>query len=166
VGEGRHRVQLRFRKDFRGSEARSIFNQLIDGILLDDIKYVPVDNFDNFTSQYGAGFDPNPDADADGDGYSNHHEYAFGGSLIVADIPKYLPKLVTSGDRSYIEYGIDSSRTDLRYVPQQSSDLNNWVDAELATLNRSEGDVEIYRIPVISGAGRGNLFYRVLARTK
>ncbi|MEJ6717469.1 MAG: S8 family serine peptidase [Akkermansiaceae bacterium] len=166
VGDGRHRVQLRFRKDFRGSEARSIFNQLIDGILLDDIKYVPVDNFDNFTSQYGAGFDPNPDADADGDGYSNHHEYAFGGSLIVADIPKYLPKLVTSGDRSYIEYGIDSSRTDLRYVPQQSSDLNNWVDAELATLNRSEGDVEIYRIPVISGAGRGNLFYRVLARTK
>ena len=125
-----------------------------------------MNDFSAFTSGYGNGVDYAPGADADGDGYSNHHEYAFGGSLIVADIPKYLPKVVTSGDRSYIEYGVDTSRADLTYVPQQSSDLTNWVPVELATLNRSEGDVEIYRVPVISGPGRGNLFYRVLARTK
>lgn len=166
IGEGRHRFQIRFRKDFRGSDARSIAGDVIDAILIDDIKYVPESSFETFTSQYGAGFDPNPDADGDGDGYSNHHEYAFGGNVLVSDVPKYLPKLVSANGRDYIEFGIDTSRVDLNYIPQQSTDLKNWVAADLSTLDRTEGDVEIYRIPVISGPGRGNLFYRVVARAK
>jgi hypothetical protein len=107
-----------------------------------------------------------PAADYDQDGYSNHQEYAFGGNMIMADVPRHLPRLVELGDDSYIEFGIDTSREDLAYTPQQSSDLENWVDAQLVTLDRSEGDVEIYRIPVASGPGRRNLFYRVVAKAK
>jgi len=167
VLEGRHRLQVRFRKDFRGSDARVLGPDLIDGVLLDDLRFIPTNNnFNAFVSQYGPGFDPSPDADADGDGYTNHDEYAFGGNVLVADIPKYLPQLVSDGDNSYVEFGIDSDRTDLTYVPQQSSDLDTWQDADLASLERIEGDYEVYRIPVSNAQGRRQLFYRVVARSK
>lgn len=166
IAEGRHRVQLRFRKDFSGSDARTIGGQLIDGVLLDDIKFVTETNYLGFSNGFGTDFDPSPIADGDGDGYSNHEEYAFGGDVLVSDIPKYLPKVVTTTSSDFIEYGVDTSRTDLEYLPQQSSDLTGWVDAELSTLDRVEGDVEIYRIPVLRGPGRGHLFYRVVARAK
>jgi subtilisin family serine protease len=165
IQAGRHWVEIRYRKDFRGSDARVLNGELIDGFLLDEIKYVPDNNFNAFAAQYGLG-NTNPEGDADQDGFSNHHEYAFGGNLLVADVPRYLPRLVEQGNTSFIEYGIDTSRVDLDYLPQQSSDLINWVDAELAILNRIEGDVEVYRIPVASGPGRRELFYRVVARAK
>lgn len=167
VPEGRHRLQMRYRKDFRGSEARVFAGTFIDGILLDDIVYRPTGNDMNaFISQYGSGFDPNPDSDSDGDGYTIRDEYAFGGNPLVADIPKYLPRLVDENGNSFIEFGVDPNRSDLTYEPQQSADLLDWQDAELATLNRTEGDYEIYRIPVTSAQGRRQLFYRVVARNK
>jgi subtilisin family serine protease/subtilisin-like proprotein convertase family protein len=168
IPPGRHRVQIRFRKDFSGSDAaiRTSTGLPFDGALLDDIKFVPDNNFDNFVSQYGTGFDPSPEADADGDGYSNHQEYAFGGNVLVADIPSYLPQLVVDGALSYIEYGIDPNRPDLNYAAQQSTDLENWQAVELASLHRVEGNYEIYRIPVIAAQGRRHLYYRVVASAK
>jgi len=168
IPPGRHRVQLRFRKDFTGADAqvRASTGLAFDGALIDDIRFIPDNNFDAFVSQYGAGFDPDPEADADGDGYSNHQEYAFGGDVLVADIPSYLPQLVVDGELSYIEYGIDPSRPDLNYTAQQSTDLENWQAVELSSLHRLEGDYEIYRIPVIAAQGRRHLYYRVLASAK
>ena len=168
IPPGRHRVQLRFRKDFTGSDAaiRASTGLPFDGALIDDIKFTPDSNFAAFVSQYGAGFDPNPEADADGDGYSNHQEYAFGGDVLVADIPSYLPQLVVDGELSYIEYGIDPSRPDLNYTAQQSTDLENWQPVELSNLHRLEGDYEVYRVPVIAAQGRRHLYYRVLASAK
>ncbi|MDA7647549.1 S8 family serine peptidase, partial [Akkermansiaceae bacterium] len=168
IPPGRHRVQLRFRKDFTGADAaiRASTGLPFDGALIDDIKFTPDSNFAAFVSQYGAGFDPNPEADADGDGYSNHQEYAFGGDVLVADIPSYLPQLVVDGELSYIEYGIDPSRPDLNYTAQQSTDLENWQPVELSNLHRLEGDYEVYRVPVIAAQGRRHLYYRVLASAK
>ena len=168
IPPGRHRVQLRFRKDFTGADAqvRASTGLPFDGALIDDIRFIPDNNFETFVSQYGAGFDPDPEADADGDGYSNHQEYAFGGDVLVADIPSYLPQLVVDGELSYIEYGIDPSRPDLNYTAQQSTDLENWQAVELSSLHRLEGDYEIYRIPVIAAQGRRHLYYRVLASAK
>ncbi len=168
IPPGRHRVQLRFRKDFSGSDAaiRTSTGLPFDGALIDDIKFIPDNNFDAFVSQYGDGFDPNPEADADGDGYSNHQEYAFGGNVLVADVPSYLPQLIVDGPLSYIEYGIDPSRADLNYTAQQSTDLENWLPVELASLHRQEGDYEIYRVPVIAAQGRRHLYYRVVATAK
>lgn len=168
ISDGRHRIELRFRKDFSGSAA-AVWDKVgvpFDGAIFDDLKFVPDSNFSNFVSQYGPGVDLDPNADYDQDGYSNHEEYAFGGNMIVADVPRHLPRLVELGDDSYIEFGLDTSREDLKYTPQQSKDLENWEDAELVTLDRSEGDVEIYRIPVASGPGRRHLFYRVVAEAK
>ena len=158
IAAGQHWIEIRYRKNFRGSDARTILGNVIDGFLLDDVVYTPDNGFEGFVSQYANGLDVSADGDADQDGYSNHYEYAFGGNIVVADVPRYLPRLVEGADRSYIEYGIDTNRTDLDYFPQQSADLTNWVEAELATLDRVENGVEIYRIPVTSATGRRNLF--------
>jgi hypothetical protein len=168
IPPGRHRIQLRFRKDFTGADAaiRTSTGLPFDGALIDDIKFTPDNNFEAFVSQYGAGFDPNPESDADGDGYSNHQEYAFGGDVLIADIPSYLPQLVVDGELSYIEYGVDPSRPDLNYTAQQSTDLENWQPVELSSLHRLEGHYEVYRIPVIAAQGRRHLYYRVLASNK
>ena len=168
IPPGRHRIQLRFRKDFSGADAqiRASTGLPFDGALIDDITFVPDNNFAKFVSQYGAGFDPNPEADADGDGYSNHQEYAFGGDVLIADIPSYLPQLIVDGELSYIEYGIDPSRPDLNYAAQQSTDLENWQAVELSSLHRLEGNYEVYRVPVIGAQGRRHLYYRVVASAK
>lgn len=168
IQEGRHRVQLRFRKDFRGSDALEFPGAGLpfDGAVFDDIKFIPDNNFQGFAAQYGIGDSADPNGDADQDGYTNHQEYAFGGNMVVADVPRYLPRLVESNGSGFIEYGIDTSRLDINYIPQQSNDLENWVSAQLATLDRVEGDVQVFRIPVASGAGRRNLFYRVVAAAR
>ena len=165
IPDGRHRLQIRFRKDFRGSEARSILNRVFDGVTLNDLKFVPTNNFNTFASSFG----PEallPEADADGDGFTNFEEDAFGGNVLVSDTPKYAPRVVENGSSKYIEFGVDKTRVDLNYVAQQSSNLENWVDAQFVTSSRIEGNVEYFQIPVISVAGRKNLYYRVQAVTK
>lgn len=168
IPAGRHRVEVRFRKDFSGSFGAvwPAIGAPFDGVVIDDLKFVPANNFNNFMAGYGSEVDLSPDGDIDSDGYSNHTEYAFGGSLTVSDIPKYLPKTVIDGTQSYIEFGFDRDRSDLSYVAEESQDLVNWTAAKLVTFERSEGSVDFYRIPVASGPGRRELFYRVVARTK
>lgn len=165
LGEGRHRIQLRFRKDFRGSESAEVFKAQFDGVLLDDVQFIPTTSFNNFATNFG------PDAllpygDEDGDGHTNYAEYAFGGNVMVSDIPALLPKVVTGENGSAIEYGVDTTRTDLKYVPQQSTDLTEWVDAKLVKLDRVEGEIEYYRIPYFSTNGRERLYFRVIAQPK
>jgi len=163
--EGRHRIQVRLRKDFRGSSGRQIDGKIFDGAIITNLSFVPTNSFNAFASTFGAEV-LLTHGDADGDGYTNHEEYAFGGNAMVSDIPKNIPKLVVRNGAKYIEYGIDTSNADLNYIPQQSSDMNTWVNAQLAALDRVEGEIEYYRIPVLSLPGRDHLFYRVLADPK
>lgn len=163
--EGMHRLQIRMRKDFRGSTGQNLSGRIYDGAIITNLSYVPTNSFNNFASNFGSEV-LLPNADADGDGYTNHEEYAFGGNVIVSDIPKNIPKLVERNGAKYIEYGIDTTNADLNYIPQQSSNLNTWVSAQLVTLDRVEGEIEYYRIPVLSLPGRDHLFYRVLADPK
>ena len=166
IPAGQHRIEIRYVKSFRGSDSRVNDGELIDGILIDDLKYFPDDNFNAFAAQYGSGLDLEPGSDSDSDGYSNFDEYAFGGNMIAPDVPRYLPRVIEGATGSFIEYGIDPSRLDLEYIPQQSRDLENWEAAELASLDRTEGNIEVYQIPIASGPGRNSLFYRVVARPK
>ena len=163
--EGRHRIQLRLRKDFRGSSGRQIAGRVYDGVVVTNLSYVPTNSFNTFASNFGSEV-LLPEGDADGDGYTNHEEYAFGGNVMVSDIPKNIPKLVERNGSKYIEFGIDTTNADLNYFPQQSTDMKNWVNAQLVTQDRVEDEVEYYRIPVLSLPGRDNLFYRVVAERK
>ncbi|MGC6465899.1 MAG: S8 family serine peptidase [Akkermansiaceae bacterium] len=165
ITPGRHRLQVRIRKDFRGSLGRTILNQIYDGVVMTELKFVPLASFQTLADSLGVG-ELAPHDDFDGDGYSNHEEYAFGGDILVADIPKNIPRLVTKDGRSYIEYGIDTSKTDLIYIPQQSTNMTNWVDAQLMTMDRVEGDIQFYQIPVLSLPGRTHLYYRLVAEPK
>jgi len=165
ISAGRHRLQVRHRKDFRGTSGRSVVGNIIDGVLISRLEFVPEESFQALASSLGID-GLLPEGDADGDGYSNHEEYAFGGDLLVADIPKNIPRLISKDGRNYIEYGIDTSKGDLNYAPQQSTNMSEWVDAQLTTLDRVEGDIEYYQIPVLSLPGRKHLFYRVVATPK
>lgn len=165
LSEGPRRIQVRLRKDFRGSNGRSILNQVYDGVLLTEFKFVPIGSFNTFASNFGSEV-LLPHDDADGDGYTNHEEYAFGGNAMVSDIPVNIPKLVERNGAKFIEYGIDTRNADLIYVPQQSSDMNTWVNAQLSTLDRVVDEIEYYRIPVLNLPGRDHLFYRVFANPK
>jgi hypothetical protein len=167
IPEGRHRIELRFRKNFTGSDAGIFNGSVFDGMFLDNISFTPDGgDFNAFTADFSGGVDSGPDGDPDGDGYNNHLEYAFGGNPLVSDVPRYLPQVVFTGDQSFIEYGVDTSRVDLNYIPQQSGNLSDWSDASPVSMVRIEGDVKVYRIPVISAPGRRNLFYRVIAESK
>ncbi len=159
IQEGRHRVQFRFRKGFSGTTFGELDGEPFEGLVLDDLSFIPSSNFTSFLE----GVDQTLD---DGDGYSFFEEYAFGGDHTDFDTPKYLPTIVESGGNSYIEYGFNTSLTNLDYTAQQSSNLVDWVDAQLTTLNRMEGDVAVYRIPISSQAGRSRLFFRVMAEER
>ncbi|YCM43538.1 S8 family serine peptidase [Verrucomicrobiaceae bacterium 227] len=165
IPAGRQWLQMRFRKDFRGSNARVVRDQVFDGVLLDDVKFIPTSSFNAYASNSGSVV-LLPNEDNDGDGYTNHEEYAFGGNALVSDIPKNIPKLIEHDGAKYIEYGIDTTNADLNYIAQQSNNMNTWVEAQLTKLDRVEGEIEYYRIPVINSPGRDHLFYRVLANPK
>ena len=93
-------------------------------------------------------------------------EYAFGGNYLQRDVPSYLPKIVSSGDSEFVEFGIDTSRSDLNLSIEQSVDLLDWDEAERAALVRTEGDVEVFQIPVLREDGSPALFFRVHAEVK
>ncbi len=162
IVDGRHRFQIRFRKDFSGSDARELLSEIVDGVFVDDLRFIQDGTFAAFTGS----FDVDPFADDDGDGYSNLLEYAFGGNYLQRDVPSYLPKIVSSGDSEFVEFGIDTSRSDLNLSIEQSVDLLDWDEAERAALVRTEGDVEVFQIPVLREDGSPALFFRVHAEVK
>lgn len=156
LDEGRHFVQLRFTKSFRGSDARIIQGLTFDNVLIDDIRFIPTGGFAAFT---------NNDFE-DADGYSDFDEYAFGGNLAISDVPQYSPKVISDGGQNYVEYGVNTSLQDVEFTPLQSADLEEWEPAEGVFLDRTENGVEYYRIPTTGANGELNLFYRVLAEMR
>ena len=153
LDEGRHFVQLRFTKSFRGSDARVIQGETFDNVLIDDISFISSNGFAAFTDN---DFE-------DADGYSDFDEYAFGGNLAISDVPQYLPKVISSGGQNFVEYGINTSIQDVDYTALQSTDLEEWEPAEGVFLDRTVDGVQYYRIPTSGVNGELNLFYKVLA---
>ena len=153
LDEGRHFVQLRFTKSFRGSDARVIQGDTFDSVLIDDISFISSNGFAAFTDN---DFE-------DADGYSDFDEYAFGGNLAISDVPQYLPKVISSGGQNFVEYGINTSIQDVDYTALQSTDLEEWEPAEGVFLDRTVDGVQYYRIPTSGVNGELNLFYKVLA---
>ena len=160
ISEGRHRVELRFRKDFSVDAFGVVNGAPFEGVILDDISFVADGSFAAFLAAIGTVGD-------DGDGHSLFEEYAFGGDPNLADTPRYLPAFVTGADgQEYLEYGFDTSLSNLDYTAQQSSNLVDWVDVDTATLDRSEGDVEVFRVPVSGVDGSPRLYFRVSAEER
>ena len=153
LDNGRHFVQLRFTKDFRGSDALVFQDDTLDAVLLDDIAFIPAGGFAAFTTN---------DVE-DSDDYSDFEEYAFGGNLAISDVPQYLPKVISSDGQNFVEYGINTSIQDVDYTALQSTDLEEWEPAQGVFLDRTVDGVQYYRIPTSGVNGELNLFYKVLA---
>ncbi|MDB4354145.1 S8 family serine peptidase [Akkermansiaceae bacterium] len=150
--EGRHYVQIRFRKDFSGESIGD------DAIWLDNIAVTQQSTFLSWSDQLNQ--DSNPNEDSDRDGYSNLMEYAFAGDPSVADVPRYAPRVVSAFGTSWIEFGLDASKADLDFEAQESTDLEAWVSSS-AYPDREEGNYRIYRIPIFSDPSSPKRFYRV-----
>ena len=151
--EGRHYVQIRFRKDFSGESVGE------DAVWLDNISVTQQSNF--LSSGYS-----DPDLDSDGDGYSNLLEYAFGGDAAVAEVPRYAPQLVSAFGTTWIEFGIDGSKSDLEMVAEESTDMVTWTKTSYAFPERKEGSKQVYRIPIFEDPTAPKRFYRVDVKLK
>lgn len=105
-------------------------------------------------SLYGA--DADNDADTDGDGIGQLLEYALGGDPNVNDI-SILPRstLVEENGNQYLEISLTrpTGLTGISYLPQTSSDLNNWP-------SDSSGIVDASPTPGDNGDGTETLIYR------
>jgi hypothetical protein len=149
----RNYVEIRYRKNITGSGG-------------DDTVWL-----DNITVQRGSGSTDwladhrlvSMDGDEDLDGHSNFSEYAFGGDPLMSDTPRYAPIHLTDGLNNWIEYGIDSARSDLSYEAQESTDLDNWTTTDYSVYDRTEGDIRYYRIPIFNDPSRPERYYRVTA---
>ena len=73
--------------------------------------------------------------DFDGDGFQNLAEYALDGNPKVPDASTIAPTVATSGNQVQISFTCDTTRTDISYIVQASSDLSagSWVDIAEST---------------------------------
>lgn len=142
IPEGRHYVEIRYRKDIDGSAG-------LDTLWLDNVVLQTQSSALSWSGGFGlSGVSLN--TDSDGDGFTNFEEYAFGGNPTIRDTPSLAPTYQTDGLNRWIEYGVDSQNSDLIYEAQESSDLNNWSETGFSTFDRTEGAIRYYRIPIFS----------------
>ena len=156
--EGLHYIEFRYRKDFTGFEGQ-------DWVLLKDVSFTPTGTAASMAARFGV-HPSDMDKDYDGDGYTTHEEMIFGGDPNVRDIPSNLPKFVKDGSGSFLEFGVNLELGDVTITAQHSPDLESWEDADNAVMDRREGNVEFYRIPVEPSAADNHLYYRVIAKPK
>ncbi|MFO1439328.1 MAG: S8 family serine peptidase [Verrucomicrobiaceae bacterium] len=90
------------------------------------------------TNQLGNALHTGPDADDDGDGRSNLHEYVFGGSPLVPDHVQPFTNQ-PQGTEMWIDYSIETSKTDVILTPSISSDLTLWTDGVGEFVTQSGG---------------------------
>ena len=153
--EGLHYIEFRYRKDFTADGGQ-------DFALLDDVIYTPTGTAASMAARFGV-HPSDMDKDYDGDGYTTHEEMVFGGDPNVRDIPSNLPKFVKDGSGSFLEFAVNLELGDVTISAQHSPDLESWEDADNAVMDRREGNMEFYRIPVEPSAAVNNLYYRVIA---
>jgi len=156
--EGLHYIEFRYRKDFTVSSG-------FDWVLLDDVIFTPTGTAASMAARFGV-HPSDMDKDYDGDGYTTHEEMVFGGDPNVRDIPSNLPKFVKNESGSFLEFAVNLELGDVTITAQHSPDLESWEDADNAVMDRREGNVEFYRIPVEPSAADNHLYYRVIATPK
>lgn len=156
--EGLHYIEFRYRKDFTVDGGQ-------DFALLDDVIFTPTGTAASMAARFGV-HPSDMDKDYDGDGYTTHQEMVFGGDPNVRDIPSNLPKFVKDGSGSFLEFGVNLELGDVTITAQHSPDLESWEDADGAVMDRREGNMEFYRIPVEPSAADNHLYYRVIAKPK
>ena len=156
--EGLHYIEFRYRKDFTVSGG-------FDWVLLDDVIFTPTGTAASMAARFGV-HPSDMDKDYDGDGYTTHEEMVFGGDPNVRDIPSNLPKFVKDGSGSFLEFAVNLELGDVTISAQHSPDLESWEDADNAVMDRREGNMEFYRIPVEPSAEVNNLYYRVIAKPR
>mgnify|MGYP001359899009 CR=1 FL=1 len=156
--EGLHYIEFRYRKDFTVSGG-------FDWVLLDDVIFTPTGTAASMAARFGV-HPSDMDKDYDGDGYTTHEEMVFGGDPNVRDIPSNLPKFVKDGSGSFLEFAVNLELGDVTISAQHSPDLESWEDADNAVMDRREGNMEFYRIPVEPSAAVNNLYYRVIAKPR
>ncbi|MDB4562261.1 S8 family serine peptidase [Akkermansiaceae bacterium] len=155
IPEGRNFVEFRFRKDLTGTDGE-------DTVWLDNVSITFPSTAASWLGENGIAIG-DLDGDSDRDGFSNREERAFGGNPNLVDVPALAPAYQTDGISRWFEYGIDSAITDLSYEIQESVDLINWAETNFTSLNRTEGSVSYYRIPVFEQGGEPDKYYRLIA---
>ena len=151
---GRNYIEIRFRKDIDGSAG-------LDSVWLDNVVLQTQSSALSWAGSHGLG-GASLDTDFDGDGYTNFEEYAFGGNPRLLDTPSLVPTHHTDGLNHWIEYGVDSSNSDVVYEAQESTDLENWSETGFSSYDRTEGDIRYYRIPIFQhNPGQPKRYYRV-----
>jgi subtilisin-like proprotein convertase family protein len=104
------------------------------------------------TNQLGNALHTGPDADDDGDGRSNLHEYVFGGSPLVPDHAQPFTNQ-PQGTEMWIDYSIETSKSDVILTPSLSSDLSLWTDGVGEFVTQSGGRNH-YRVRIPWSEGR------------
>lgn len=151
---GRNYIEIRFRKDIDGSAG-------LDSVWLDNVVLQTQSSALSWAGSHGLG-GASLDTDFDGDGYTNFEEYAFGGNPRLFDTPSLVPTHHTDGLNHWIEYGVDSSNSDVVYEAQESTDLENWSETGFSSYDRTDGDIRYYRIPIFQhNPGQPKRYYRV-----
>ena len=104
------------------------------------------------------------DADDDADGFTNLQEAVFGGNPAVADIPQYLPKVVTINGGTMVEITIDKRFTDqVDYQLQRSEtmEVGSWEQVPLSDRYIvRRGAQTTYQLPVVQ-QDKKQVYYRV-----
>ena len=92
-----------------------------------------------------AGEDASAEADVDGDGHANLIEYAFSTNPIAGGDPNPLRFDAGGG----FEFDVDTSKTDLTFIVQMSTDLKSWQPVS-TTLVSEDGGIEKRRVELSS----------------
>jgi subtilisin-like proprotein convertase family protein len=175
---GSNVVQWEFRKDLTDRESIEDPAQTkADRAWLDGFNFLSVTGFEAWARANGIGSGvfgvaADPNGDPDGDGSDNFAEYAWGTNPKVPDVSSHMPSVTTTPDAGgstlvAIEYTTDSSRTDLIYTFEQSTNLEAWTPVATApVLVGSEGSLQTWRYEVMAPGDGPSKYFRVSVEQK
>jgi hypothetical protein len=157
-------VSLRDRHALMFFEGRGRTNGFAQGRVLlykvDDESAPPPTTFTAWQAQQSwSGADSSETADPDADGLSNLTEYALRLSPLTPDA-HLQPAPVSSGGNLTLSYTTDTTRTDVTYQPQRSTDLVTWTSTA-AFITTQSGTLQTWTTSIPATGPRQFLRLRV-----